>query len=109
MELVCSGFGLSLILIGWEDWKWRRIWHAVTIPLCAAALWFAEQLPASSRGNALTGALFALGLFVTIWWLGNRWYARLAFGFGDVMLATLLGMIGGLLWGGWMLAIGMLT
>lgn len=84
------------------------IWHAVTIPLTIAALWLAEQLPAQFCPNALAGGLLAFGVFFCIWWSANRWYQALAFGFGDVMLAMVLGSLGGLFWGSWMLAVGML-
>ena len=101
-------FATGLLLIGLADWKWRKIWHSVTVSMLGCAILLAEQLPASGVGNAMIGALLAFILFLAIWWGANRWYQQFAFGFGDVMLAAVLGGIGGIYWGGWMLALGMM-
>lgn len=108
MEPVVIGLSLSLLLIGWIDWRWHRIWHVTTISVSIIAFWSASDLPTGSRANALAGAMLAFMLFFLIWWIANQWYQFAALGFGDVMLATAIGMIGGLYWGMWMLATGML-
>ena len=101
-------FGVCLLLIGWTDWRWRKIWHAVTFPMGICGIAAASVLPAGSWANALFGGAGAFLLFFAIWWLANGWYGALSFGFGDVTLATVLGIVGGVYWGSWMLAIGML-
>ena len=48
MGFVSIGFAIVLLFIGWADWKWRTIWHIVTVPTGVLAILLAEQLPAHS-------------------------------------------------------------
>ena len=102
-------FALILIYIAIVDARTRLIRHYITVPATAAALAFSMRLPAGGWLNALLGACAAGCLFGAIWWLANRTLGKGAFGFGDVMLAILIGAIGGVYAGLAALAAGMLV
>lgn len=97
-----------LIFIGAIDWLRHEIWHAVTIPSIVLALVMASHLPSGFRGNAALGLVVSGGLMLTIWWLANMRYGEGSLGFGDVMLAALLGSIGGAVHGLLWLAVGIM-
>ena len=105
--LTPAAASLLLVIIAVEDWRSRRIRHLLTIPGTAAAITLSSHLPARFWLNATVGAAVGFILFLAIRVLAHRYYGEGAFGFGDVMLATLIGAIGGIsgiLW----LAMGML-
>ncbi len=97
-----------LLFIAIIDWQTHEIWHTVTIPTVALAIVAANQLPAASRVNAAFGALVAFGLVALLRLLAKQVYDAATLGFGDVMLAAVLGAIGGVVDGLLALAIGML-
>lgn len=97
-----------LAIITIIDWQRHEIWHGITIPSICLAIFAAPWLPADFIANALLGALVAFTLFWIIWFIGRRVYGTGALGFGDVMLAALLGALGGVVDGLLWLAVGML-
>ncbi len=100
---ICVLASIALI-----DWQQHQIWHSITIPSSLAAILAARWLPAHSPRNALLGAIICFTLFWLIRAIANRVYDSNALGFGDVMLALLIGAIGGTVDGLRWLALGML-
>ncbi|HFC11392.1 MAG TPA: prepilin peptidase [Anaerolineae bacterium] len=98
----------ALALVAYIDWQRHEIWHFITIPSIVGAVFFADWLPAHFRANALLGSLIALIFFGLIWLVARHVYGIGALGFGDVMLAALVGAIGGVVSGLLWLAVGML-
>ena len=98
---------ILMLYLAWEDWQTHRIRHLITLPAIATALIFHNYLPASSFLNGLVGGLFLFLLFGAIGLLAKAWYGHPALRFGDVMLAWLIGSVGGVFWGTWGIALGM--
>ena len=101
-------YSLLLLSIGAIDWRTRRIPHPLTIFGLLGAILTAPFLPAQFRLNSMLGAVAGLLLFLGIWAAATKWYGQDAFGFGDVMLAALIGAVGGLQLGVQALALGIL-
>lgn len=89
-----------VVLIGW-DVAYRRLPHWMTVPGIVYAAVLHKQLPATNMLNALLGGATAFLLFLLIYQTGKL-------GFGDVMLAALIGTAGGIQLGLLALATGML-
>ena len=98
-----------LTWIGWTDWHQQLIYHRATIPGIVVAMFVSSQLPSGSPMLALIGALSGMALFASFRLLAKRYYGEHALGFGDVMLAGVIGAIGGIVAGLLMLAVGMLA
>lgn len=90
-----------VVLIGW-DVAHRRLPHWITTPGIVYAAVFHERLPAANLPNALLGGVIAFVLFFLI-------CQTKKLGFGDVMLAALIGTAGGLQLGLFALAVGMIV
>lgn len=96
------GFVFLLILV--IDMEHRLILHIVTLPAGILFLVFAGITPDLSYARSLLGGAFGFILFMILYLLGDlfgRWIARrrgaeyeeVAFGFGDVTLATVIGLL----------------
>lgn len=118
---LATGLGFAGLVIGFSDeknlWAWfvywallllitvidiehRLILYAVIIPACAFALLVAAVSPPQGRafGEFLIGGALGFGLFFVMFLGGGVFAAaarhnEVAFGFGDVMLATLSGLM----------------
>jgi leader peptidase (prepilin peptidase)/N-methyltransferase len=95
-------FILLLILV--IDIEHRLILHVVTIPAMAAAFILSSLDPGIGYKRSLIGGLAGFLFFILLYMLGGLfswWIARrrgealseVAFGFGDVTLATLIGLM----------------
>ena len=103
-----------LLLISVIDIEHRLILHVVSLPSIAGLLLLSLVHPALDPLKSVAGGLAGFGIVLGLFLLGEvyaRWQARrrgqpldeVAFGFGDVTLATLLGVIVG--WPGILLAL----
>lgn len=118
---VCMGVSFAAMVLAFDDepnlWAWlvyaaimmlitvidvehRLILFVVIIPSCVFALLVAIIAPETGRdlGTYLSGALMGFGLFFVIFLGGILFtlvsrHEGVAFGFGDVMLATLGGLM----------------
>lgn len=97
-----------LLLIAVVDYRWRRIPHAVTIFGLLIAILKAPFLPAQFVLNSVVGAIVFFAIFWGIRLAVSKFYGSRAFGFGDVMLAALIGAIGGVEIGAQALVLGIL-
>lgn len=86
----------------------RRIPHVLTIGGIVVALAGRGLISAESLILGCLGVIVAATLFAAIYLLARRHYGPRAFGFGDVMLAALIGAILGPVGALWALAVGML-
>jgi leader peptidase (prepilin peptidase)/N-methyltransferase len=102
-------YATIFIALAWHDWRTQRIPHAVTLPAGVVALAGAAWLPAGTLLNGLLGGVVCGGIIAALRHLAVRRWGAGAVGFGDVMLAWLMGSVGGVVWGLWMVAVGMLA
>ncbi|MFP3853359.1 MAG: prepilin peptidase, partial [Anaerolineales bacterium] len=103
------GFGTSFLilmvflLLTITDFEHRLIPHAVSLPSIAVVAFLASLNPARGLEKTMLGGLAGFGLVFLLYLFGevySRWQARrrgepleeIAFGFGDVTLATLIGV-----------------
>jgi len=94
--------------LGWDDWKTHRLPAWWMIPPTLIAPLIATHLPAQHWQNSLVGMFIYSILFLFIYFMAKKIYGTAALGLGDVFLAGLLGCWGGILWGGWAIALGMI-
>ena len=106
MELV---YALLFVCVAWVDWRARRIWHAVTLPALVGAVVLSRGLPVGRIPLSLVGIAACGGLFLTIFLIVRRVTPYRPLGFGDVMLAALIGAVFGPVSGVWVLALGMVA
>ena len=99
---------ILFLYLAWQDWQTHRIPHAVTFPAIVIAWVMHCYLPATTLLNGIVGGLFLFLLFWAIEQIAHSVYGRSALGFGDVILAGMIGSVGGLVWGSWGIALGML-
>lgn len=92
-----------LLLLACIDLWTRRLPHALTLPAIGFAL-----LIAPNKVDALAGALLYGAFFWLIRILANNFFQTTALGFGDVVLAALIGT-SGVYAGGLALSVGMLV
>jgi prepilin signal peptidase PulO-like enzyme (type II secretory pathway) len=96
--------GIIFLLIIVIDIEHRLILHVVTFPTGVLFFLFAGVNPDLTFTRSLMGGAFAFILFIGLYLLGGlfgRWMARrrgmdpeeVAFGFGDVTLATVIGLL----------------
>jgi prepilin signal peptidase PulO-like enzyme (type II secretory pathway) len=97
VDLVIYSFYMAvLILVIVIDIEHRLILHVVTIPSTIIALIASLPLSQNSFRLALVGAVLGFILFYLAYLLGRRLFGPGALGFGDVMLAMMLGAMLGL-------------
>ena len=94
-------FAVLVVLIGW-DVVYRRLPHWITVLGIGYVAAFHTQLPSTNLVNALLGGCSAFLLFLLIYQTGKL-------GFGDVMLAALIGTAGGVQLGLLALSAGMIS
>lgn len=82
-----------LLLIIVIDVEHRLILHVVTFPSMAFALVASFFLADSNPFLALAGGLVGFVIFLFVYWLGRRMFGPGALGFGDVTLATTMGLM----------------
>jgi leader peptidase (prepilin peptidase)/N-methyltransferase len=82
-----------LLLIIVIDVEHRLILHVVTFPSMAFALIASFFLADSYPFLALAGGLVGFVIFLFVYWLGRRMFGPGALGFGDVTLATTMGLM----------------
>lgn len=80
-----------LILIIVIDLEHRLILHVVTFPTTLLAIGLAYFSNNSSVSLAFLGAITGFILFYLLYWVGQILYGPGALGFGDVMLAMMMG------------------
>jgi leader peptidase (prepilin peptidase)/N-methyltransferase len=93
--VLVSFYTLVLLLVTVADLEHklipnRAIMPAIVIAALASPLHFEERWPLALLGGAI-GFVF----FYTAFWIGERTIGRGALGFGDVKLATFVGLISG--------------
>lgn len=97
LDLVIYSFYVAvLILVIVVDIEHRLILHIVTVPTTLIALIASVPLSQSSIWLALVGAALGFILFFLAFLLARRLFGSGALGFGDVMLAMVLGAMLGL-------------
>ncbi len=97
LDLVIYSFYVAvLVLVIVIDIEHRLILHVVTVPTTLIALVASMALSESSIWLALVGAALGFILFFLAFLLGRRLFGSGALGFGDVMLAMMLGAMLGL-------------
>lgn len=101
-------FSVWLLLIAAWDARRRRIPHALTLGGSALALAWRGIDSAEAVFDGALGLLAGLALFGAIYAISQRAYGPDALGFGDVMLAGLIGAGVGLPDLLWALALGLL-
>lgn len=87
---------LIFAAIALVDWRIRRIPHAVTLCGLLIAILTHQTLPAQFLLNSVIGAAAGFGLFWGVRAAAAKVYGEDALGFGDVMLAGLIGAVGGI-------------
>jgi prepilin signal peptidase PulO-like enzyme (type II secretory pathway) len=102
---VNSLFLIAAMLI---DVRWRRIPHGLTISGCVVALVGSAMISAETLIAGILGLLTGFTLFFVIYLLARRHYNQNGLGFGDVMLAAMIGAMLGPLLALWVLAVGLL-
>lgn len=90
---IYSAFIAILILIIVIDAEHRLVLHVVTFPSMAAALVASFVLSDSGPWLALVGGLVGFVFFFLAYLLGQRLFGPGALGFGDVTLATMMGLM----------------
>ncbi|TFH33330.1 MAG: prepilin peptidase [Anaerolineales bacterium] len=96
--------GFVFLLIVVIDIEHRLILHSVTLPAGILFFLFAGSNPDLTYARSLIGGAFGFGFFLLLYWMGDlfgRWMARrrgldqneVPFGFGDVTLATVIGLL----------------
>lgn len=90
---VYSAYIAVLILIIVIDIEHRLVLHVVTFPSMAAALAASFFLPDNAPLLALAGGLAGFIFFFLAYLLGQRLFGPGALGFGDVTLATMMGLM----------------
>lgn len=96
------------MLVAYYDWRTHRIPHHFSLIALTWAIILPQNIPAQFRLNVIIGSVSAFVLFWAIRRVAQRKYGNGAFGFGDVMLATALGALGGVQVGLQAIALGML-
>lgn len=91
--VIYSVFIAVLILIIVTDVEHRLVLHVVTFPSMAGALVASLVLTDSSPWLALAGGLVGFMFFYLAYLLGKRLFGPGALGFGDVTLATMMGLM----------------
>jgi leader peptidase (prepilin peptidase)/N-methyltransferase len=91
--VVYSIFIAILLLIIVIDLEHRLVLHVVTFPSMAAALVASFVLSDTGPWLALAGGLVGFLFFFLAYLLGQRLFGPGALGFGDVTLATMMGMM----------------
>jgi prepilin signal peptidase PulO-like enzyme (type II secretory pathway) len=94
--VIYSLYVAILILVIVIDIEHRLILHIVTVPTTLIAMVVSVPLSQSSIWLALVGAALGFALFFLAFLLGKRLFGSGALGFGDVMLAMMLGAMVGL-------------
>lgn len=106
--MISAIFLLLFLFFAWQDWKTRTL---PTIPLLLSIFitpFLAHHTPAQHWLNSLFGGFLTGGLFLLIYLL-IRWVKRpYQMGEGDVLLTLLIGCWGGIYWGMWAIATGMI-
>jgi prepilin signal peptidase PulO-like enzyme (type II secretory pathway) len=97
-----------LITAALIDLRWRRIPHWLTISGCVLALAGRGMISAEALISGVLGLLLAFTFFLVIYLLARSYYNKNGMGFGDVMLAAMIGALFGPIMGLWVLAIGLL-
>ncbi len=105
LPIVNSLFLIAALLI---DVRWRRIPHWLTLSGSAVALIGRGLISAESFLLGILGLLIAFTLFFIIYQLARRHYKQNALGFGDVMLAAMIGAMLEPILALWAVAIGLL-
>jgi prepilin signal peptidase PulO-like enzyme (type II secretory pathway) len=105
LPIVNSLFLIAALL---TDLRWRRIPHWVTIPGIVVALAGNGMVSAEALISSVLGLLLAFTLFLIIHLLARSYYNKNGMGFGDVMLAAMIGAMLGPLQVLWAVAIGFL-
>ncbi|MBU0490499.1 MAG: A24 family peptidase [Chloroflexi bacterium] len=104
--LLVTAYVCALLVIGLVDVRVRRIPNVITYPAIVVALVTAPFVPGLGAVRALIGGGLSLALFLFIYALAGPFARRLAqaqgreapgvpFGFGDVKLGLLIGLITG--------------
>jgi leader peptidase (prepilin peptidase)/N-methyltransferase len=91
--VVYSAFIAVLILIIVIDLEHRLVLHVVTFPSMAVALVLSFFLTDNGPLLALAGGLVGFVFFFLAYLLGQRLFGPGALGFGDVTLATMMGLM----------------
>lgn len=94
--VIYSVYTAVLILVIVIDLEHRLILHVVTFPTSLFAFIASFILADNGPLLAVTGALVGFLLFLVAYLAGRRLFGPGAFGFGDVTLATMMGMMLGL-------------
>lgn len=88
-------FVFVLVIILVLDWRHHLIFSFVIYPAAAVTLILAAIMPGTSILSSLGGGLFGALLFLLIYWLASAIYGMKGLGFGDVLLAGLIGLMVG--------------
>lgn len=91
--IIYSVYIAILILIIVIDLEHRLVLHVVTLPSMAFALVFSYPLEDNTFWLALAGGAVGFVLFFFAYLLGQRLFGPGALGFGDVTLATTMGLM----------------
>ena len=95
--MLTSVYAASLVLIAVLDLRHRLVYPLVTYPATALAVVCTPLLLRQPVWSGLAGAALGAGLFLALFLMARRMYGgRSALGFGDVMIAGLVGAIAGL-------------
>lgn len=73
------------------------------------AILLSRALPAERWQLSVIGLIGCGGVVFCIWLFSRWWFGLGRFGFGDVMLASLIGAVFGLVTGLWVIVVGMLA
>lgn len=91
--VIYSSYIAILILIIVIDVEHRLVLHVVTFPSMAFALVTSIPLTDSNPRMALAGGLVGFVFFFLAYLIGQRFFGPGALGFGDVTLATTMGLM----------------
>ncbi len=95
-ELGATLFVLMVLIVVLSiDWQHHLIYPVVIYPAAVVTLLLLAIVPGGGPGAALVGGLVAGGFFLATYLLASALYGIDALGFGDVLLAGLIGLMVG--------------
>jgi leader peptidase (prepilin peptidase)/N-methyltransferase len=90
--LLRAAYAAILLLVAALDLRYRLVFHAITYPATALAVVLTPLLLGQPAWSGVVGLAIGWGLFHALYLVGQRLYPdQVPLGFGDVMIAGLLG------------------